>query len=623
MRRDARRKSRHLAALLLSLLAGTAVLPLATRAQADPAALVRERGPEEEVIYFVLPDRFENGDPRNDRGGLKGDRLTHGFDPTHKGFYLGGDLKGLTRRLDYIQGLGATAIWLGPIYKNKPVQGQPGRESSGYHGYWITDFTTVDPHFGTEAELKALIAAAHGRGMKVYLDIITNHTADVIKYQECPRNDCAYRSRGDFPWSRLGGLQGTPINPGFAGDGKAQQTTENYARLTDPRWAYTPYVPKGEEGVKFPAWLNDPIYYSNRGDSFWKGESAVWGDFAGLDDLNTANPRVLQGMIDIFGGWIDRFGVDGFRIDTARHVNPEFWQSFVPAMLARAKARGIPNFHIFGEVYDPDAGNLARFTRVDSYPAVLDFAFQSAVTQVVAENKPPLVLAQTFFKDPLYAGGPGAPQQLPTFLGNHDMGRFSTFVRNSNPGASEAEQLARVKLAHSMLLLLRGVPTIYSGDEQGFVGDGNDQDAREPLFPSKVAVYNDNRLIGTQSSNAVANFDTAHPIYAHIAAMAKVRQSDPALRRGEQRVLEAATEAPGLFAVARRLPEGNRAPFLDTIVIFNTSAKPINANVMMDPRIDVTKSLVGNCPQPSAPGTLTVEIPAFGTLVCAGAVAVQ
>ena len=81
----------------------------------------RDRLPEDEVIYFVLPDRFENGDIKNDRGGIKGDRLAHGFDPTHKGFFHGGDLKGLTQRLDYIQGLGITAIWLAPIFKNNPA----------------------------------------------------------------------------------------------------------------------------------------------------------------------------------------------------------------------------------------------------------------------------------------------------------------------------------------------------------------------------------------------------------------------------------------------------------------------------------------------------------------------
>src|SRR5581483_11604716 len=140
----------------------------------------RDRLPEDEVIYFLLPDRFENGDSGNDRGGLAGDRLVTGFDPTDAGFYHGGDLKGLRSRLDYIKSLGATAIWVGPIYKNKPVQGAPGRESAGYHGYWVTDFTHVDPHFGTDADLRSVVEAAHERGLKVYLDIITNHTADVI-----------------------------------------------------------------------------------------------------------------------------------------------------------------------------------------------------------------------------------------------------------------------------------------------------------------------------------------------------------------------------------------------------------------------------------------------------------
>src|SRR3546814_8337138 len=88
------------------------------------------------------------------------------------------------RRLDYIQGLGATAIWLAPIFHNKPVQGPRGQESSGYHGYWITDFLDVDPHLGTREAFKALVDAAHARGMKVYMEIITNHTADVIKYAE-------------------------------------------------------------------------------------------------------------------------------------------------------------------------------------------------------------------------------------------------------------------------------------------------------------------------------------------------------------------------------------------------------------------------------------------------------
>jgi glycosidase len=558
-----------------------------------PAAAAQpylDRPPEDEIVYFVLPDRFENGDPGNDRGGLSGGRLQTGFDPAAKGFYHGGDLKGLTRRLDYIAGLGATAIWLGPIYKNKPVQGPPGRESAGYHGYWITDFTDVDPHFGTRQDLRRLVDAAHARGIKVYLDIITNHSADLIKYRECPANDCAYRSLGDYPHSRRGGPSGEAINPGFEGLGKAAQRPDNFARLTRPDYAYTPYVPPAETGVKKPAWLNDPIYYHNRGDTTFSGESATMGDFSGLDDLFTEHPRVVAGFIEIFGQWIDDFGIDGFRIDTAKHVNPEFWQAFVPAMLERAKARGIPNFHIFGEVYDPDPGMLARFTRVDSYPTVLDFAFQSAVTDVVAKGA----------------------RQLPTVLGNHDMGRFARFVREANPGAGDEEILKRVILGHAILFLARGVPVIYYGDEQGFAGDGGDQDAREDMFASKVAIYNDNKLVGSSATTAVANFDPQSRLYRAIASLAAIRRADPALSRGQQ-IVRAYGDKPGLFAFSRLAPSGGG----ETLALFNSSTVPVTANVVVGAGSERWASVRGRCaPRGAAPGSYRVEVPALDYVVC-------
>ena len=191
---------------------------------AGAAQSYRERLPQDEVTYFLLPDRFDNADPSNDRGGLTGGRLVTGFDPAAKGFYHGGDLKGVIRRLGYIQGMGATAIWVAPVFVNKPVQGSPGHESAGYHGYWITDFTHVDPHFGTDADFKALVDAAHARGMKVYMDIVVNHTADVIQYRECgERSHCPYRSRADYPYQRRGGVDGAAINTGFAGDGDRER----------------------------------------------------------------------------------------------------------------------------------------------------------------------------------------------------------------------------------------------------------------------------------------------------------------------------------------------------------------------------------------------------------------
>ena len=576
---------------------------------ANAADAVRDRAPTDEIIYFVLPDRFENGNPANDRGGVSGDRLQNGFDPTSKAFFHGGDLQGLTARLDYIQALGATAVWLTPVFKNKPVQGGPGQESAGYHGYWITDFTSIDPHLGDEAQMQAFVRAAHARGMKVYLDIIANHTADVIAYRECPTDKCPYRSRAEYPYSRHGGLQGEPINDGFTGN--------NFEKLTRPDFAYTPYLPAGEEHSKVPAWLNDPLLYHNRGNTTFEGESSQFGDFVGLDDLMTENPRVVQGMIEIYGGWIDRYAIDGFRIDTARHVNPEFWQAFVPAMLQRAAARGIPHFHIFGEVStsDIDVALLARYTRVAKLPAVLDFAFANAVRATVAGNAGTDKLARLFADDALYEGGEQTALQLPTYVSNHDSGRFGFHVRAARPQASDEEVLKRVLLAHAMLLTLRGVPVVYYGDEQGFTGVGGDQDARQDMMKSRTPSYMADRRIGVglkpdlQPTN---NFNLEHPIAQQIAKLSAVRRAQAALRSGRQ-VVRNYAESPGLFAVSRIDPTTGR----EIAIAFNTSLQPLATVMEVDAGSRRFSALYGHCEsEVSAPGSYRVVLAPLDFVVC-------
>ena len=123
------------------------VLAFAPAAEARDGAAHSLRAPVTgENFYFVMADRFENGSSANDKGGLGENPQVSGYDPTHKGYYHGGDLKGLLDRIDYIDDLGTTAIWLTPSFKNKAVQ--PEDRSAGYHGYWITDFTQIDPHLG-------------------------------------------------------------------------------------------------------------------------------------------------------------------------------------------------------------------------------------------------------------------------------------------------------------------------------------------------------------------------------------------------------------------------------------------------------------------------------------------
>ncbi len=609
-----------------SFLAATVLLLMTVPAGAAEKAsevlqTLRQRPPQDEIIYFLLPDRFENGDPRNDRGGLKGDRLRTGFDPISKAFYNGGDFAGVMKHLDYIQSLGATAVWMAPVFKNKPVQGPKGDESAGYHGYWITDFTHVDPHFGTDADFKKLVDAVHARGMKFYMDIVVNHTADVIQYRECGvtnivnGNACLYRSRADYPYTREGGVNGKPVNPGFMGDAPQYQTPENFAKLTNPDYAYHVYIPKGEEHEKVPDWLNDPFYYHNRGNSTFENESSTMGDFGGLDDLYTENPRVVQGMIDIYGAWIDKYGVDGFRIDTEQHVNPEFWQKFVPAILARAKSDGIPNFHIFGEVGmdDVNVARTARHTREDKIPYTLDYPFAEAVRQVVAGTRGPDVLARMFADDVLYEGGYSTAEGLPTFVSNHDQGRFGYFVRQAFPKASDDEVMQRVILAHAMMFTLRGVPTVYYGDEQGFAGTGGDQAAREDMFASKVALYNSEKLIGTNSTTKVSNFNEQHPIYQAIRELAQLRETHAALRDGAQ-IVRNYSDTPGLFAVSRIDPSTGR----EIVIAYNTSTQPLEKQVEIDPASRHFKSLHGSCAtQPDTPGSLHVSLKPLDYVVCA------
>ena len=584
-------------------------------AAAAPPSDYRARLPQDEVIYFLLPDRFENGDPSNDRGGLTGDRLKTGFDPTSKAFFNGGDLKGVMSRLGYIQGLGATAVWVAPVFKNKAVQGPPGHESAGYHGYWITDFTRVDPHFGTNADFKALVDAVHARGMKFYMDIVVNHTADVIQFQECAgKNECPYRSIADYPYQRRGGVTGKPINSGFSGE--QDQSAANFAKLTDPNYAYTVVVPPAERNEKVPAWLNDPIYYHNRGNSTFRDESSTMGDFSGLDDVFTENPRVISGMIDIYCGWITKYRVDGFRIDTAQHVNPEFWQKFVPAMLTCARKVGIPHFHIFGEVAmdDVDPAHTAVNTRVDKLPSVLDFGFLWAVRDVIAKDGPTDELAKLFRSDALYEGGAAAALQLPTFVSNHDSpGHIAAAIQLARPNAGENEVLKRDMLAQAMLLTLRGVPTIYYGDEQGFAGKGGgDQNARQDMFPSRVASYNEGKLLGTSATTAQSNFDPQHPLYREIAKLAHIRTSHRALTRGLQ-VIRYAQDKPGLLAVSRFEPGSGR----EMLLLFNTSTAPIRQNVRVETHSTRFAALAGNCPvTAAAPGSVAVELPALGYAVC-------
>ncbi|TCO52000.1 pullulanase-type alpha-1,6-glucosidase [Kribbella antiqua] len=492
-----------------------------------------------ERFYFVMADRFANGNKANDAGGLTGDRLSTGLDPTDKGFYHGGDLAGVIQKLDYIKSLGTTSIWLTPSFKNRPVQGEGANVSAGYHGYWITDFTQIDPHLGTNADMKQLISLAHGKGMKVFFDIITNHTADVIAYQS---TNYGYIPKSTSPYKDASGN---------VFDDKAYAGGDTFPPLDkDVSFPNIPvFRTPADETVKVPAWLNDPTLYHNRGDSTFAGESAEYGDFVGLDDLFTEQPKVRDGMIDVYKTWAE-FGIDGFRIDTVKHVNLEFWQKFSPAILAAAKSSGSKDFFMFGEVFDADPKFMSTYTTQGALQATLDFGFQQNAV-AFAKGDPSTKLGDFYANDDYYTDGDSNAYQLPTFLGNHDMGRVGTFLKQA--GASGQELLARDKLAHSLMFLTRGQPVIYYGDEQGFTGAGGDKDARQDMFATQTTDYKDDELVdgtGTSTIGSQDRYDVNAPMYKHIAALQKLRAQYPALADGRQ-IHRYSSNSGGLYVFSR------------------------------------------------------------------------
>ncbi|WP_406097597.1 pullulanase-type alpha-1,6-glucosidase [Streptomyces sp. NBC_01013] len=559
--------------------------PSDARLAAQPARhdLTREQ------FYFVMPDRFANGDTGNDRGGLTGSRLETGYDPTDKGFYQGGDLKGMTSRLDYIKGLGTTAIWLAPIFKNRPVQGTGKDASAGYHGYWITDFTQVDPHFGTNADLTKLIDQAHRKGMKVFFDVITNHTADTVDYAE---KTYGYKPKGAYPY--------------LDRDGRPFDDASGLAKVDADSFPYKPVT----TGGKTPAWLNDPTMYHNRGDSTYAGESTTYGDFSGLDDLWTERPEVVSGMEKIYEKWVRDFRIDGFRIDTVKHVDLDFWTQWATALDTYAARHGRKDFFMFGEVYSADTAITSPYVTQGRLDATLDFPFQEAARQYASQGAPASKLAAVFGDDYRYTTDKANAYEQVTFLGNHDMGRIGTFLKQDNPKADDAELVKRAELANELMFLSRGNPVVYYGDEQGFTGAGGDKDARQTMFASKTADYLDDDELGTDRTHASDAYDPTHPLYRSIAALSELTAKNPALRDGVQ--TERYAEG-SVYAFSRTDPERG----IEYVVATNNGTGAKSVELATEAAGMDFRTLYGGSGtvRSGADKKITVSVPALSSIV--------
>ena len=540
---------------LIALLAGLALLLTGVISQSAKAAVIV---PKSEMIYFVMLDRFANGDTSNDFGsaGSSAPLYQTGLLRTDSGYYHGGDIKGLASQIAYIKNLGFTAIWVTPIVRQNTTQGG----SAAYHGYWGLGFDQVDSHLGTMQDWKDFVTAAHTAGLKVILDIVVNHTGDIVKYGT---GNYSYTSSTTAPYKTASGAIFDPKTVAGLNTFPALSATTSFTKQ--------PYVDSWATNAKSPSWLNNVVNYHNRGDSTWSGESVQWGDFYGLDDLFTESPTVVNGFISTYQNWIANTGVDGFRIDTAKHVNEAFWKSFLPAMRTTASSSGKASFPMWAEVWDGNVYNTSYWIKNAGMNEVLDFPFQGRALDFV-NNRNSSAMSSLFNDDDLYVTANTSANNLGTFLGNHDMGRVGLFI--SQGTTNTTTMLSRDKLAHALMFGIRGNPIVYYGDEFGLRGSGGDKASRQDLFATQVSAWKTEPRIGGTAISTKSSFATTNPMQGVIKALATMRANNPAFSTGPKviRISDA-----GILIVSSIDPTTN----IEHIAMFNTNTTTVTATAAL------------------------------------------
>lgn len=444
-------------------------------------------------VYFLLVDRFDN----NQKGLLPYTASApKERDPAQGRIFQGGNLKGIIHRLNYIKGLGANAIWLSPVLKNRR------EKADSYHGYGIQNFLEIDPRFGTEEDLQKLVQEAHGRGMYVILDIILNHTGDNWAYP------------GDFPYF----YSSQAVDPFAFGSWRENDPTPEFQN-DDAVW---------------PVELQRPECYKRRGQirNWGDPEEAINGDFLSLKELDIRRADVLDALIKVYKYRIAVTDIDGFRIDTVKHMESSATAIFCNAVREYARRIGKHNFFIFGEIGADDETlqrYLGRNSRIEgsnerfpSLDAALDFSLYFILEETIKGFLNPAELRDRYERfETQYADHGEAGQYFVTFVDNHDqMSRPYRRFMHGNPFPEQAT------LAFGHLLTSQGVPCIYYGTEQGFDGGGdNDSYVRECMFGGEWGAFDSTQRHFVKPAN---------PIYKSITRIAAIRQNEPALHYGRQ-----------------------------------------------------------------------------------------
>ena len=435
----------------------------------------------DEVIYQVLIDRFANGDVNND----------FGVRPGALARFQGGDWRGLSDHLDYIKDLGVTTLWISPIVKNVETDA----DVDSYHGYWAQDLTQLNPHFGDISDLRAMIAHAHELGLKIVLDIVTNHMGQMFYYDM--------------------NLNGHPdINIGGSGPLQGAGSRSDLTRVTeyDPDWdprgvqAFTSLGNAGRAPIIFiddpsinripsPGVLGTAQAYHGYGRilNYDDEKQRTLGDFpGGLKDVATELQSVRDEMFDKYTRWVEEIDLDGFRIDTVKHVEYEFWRDFAPRVRQRLAPQGKNRFLMFGEAFDGNDELLGSYTQPGMLDSVFYFSqhyqlfrdvFSAAIDPTKQKGTKQIETlwanrAVNYNTAPQEGGiGVAASKALINFIDNHDVERFLFSAKND-------KDLLRNALV--VLVLEEGIPCLYYGTEQDFSG-GNDPANRENLWDTNFS----------------------------------------------------------------------------------------------------------------------------------------
>lgn len=459
----------------------------------------------DEVIYQVLIDRFANGDVNNDYN------VTD--NPEAMARYMGGDYQGLIEQVDYLDELGVTAVWVSPIVVN--VEEDAG--VSSYHGYWTQDFTGVNPHFGDLTDFRQLVDTLHEHDIKVILDIVANHVGQ-LWYYDINRNgqpDTTIYGSGsmddpdDFWEDSIEVVM--EWDPPYDEDGIQAWTSLGYSGEAPLAWVDMPEINRVPPE---PAEFANEDWYNRRGRvTDWDDrEQVVKGDFpGGLKDLDTSKPEVRDALIDVFQYWIEATNIDGYRIDTVKHVEHGFWSQFSPAMREHAADLGKEEFLLFGEVFDGDDELIGSYTAEDELDSLFYFSHKFQIFDDIYKYGSATSKVETLYAErgdnyrtsPQDNGISTAPHDsLITFIDNHDIPRF----------LYDQPDEGQLRMALMHLLTMDGVPCIYYGTEQAFDG-GNDPANREPMWWSE--------------------FDTTGAMFEHTRDLIAVRKAYPAMSRGD------------------------------------------------------------------------------------------